>query len=111
MDSNEKHTGRKLYKVALLQGTAFVFLSLFAGAVCPSIASMVQGPEGPATWQASLLLGLRWYWTFPIGIVLAVLTIWISSKLPETARAIFGLFTSLVLLAIAAFLTWLMLSM
>jgi hypothetical protein len=111
METAEKHTDRKLYKIALLQGFAFIFLSLFAGAVCPSIASMVQDPESPASWQASLLFGLKWYWTLPVGIALAGLIIWISSKLSETAKALFGLFMGLVLLAIAVFLAWLMLSL
>ncbi len=111
MDANGKHTGRALSKIAILQGVAMIFLAFFAGVVCPRIAGMVQDPENPASWQASLLFGLRWHWTLPVGIVLAVLTGWISSRLKETARAVFGLLISLALLAFAVFLTWLMLSM
>jgi hypothetical protein len=111
MNTNVKQSARTLSKVALLQGFAFIFLSLFAGAVCPSIASMLQDPESPTSWQASFLFGLKWYWTLPVGIALAGLIILISSKLPETAKAIFALITGLALLAFAVFLSWLMLSM
>jgi hypothetical protein len=110
MNNNENRSERTFSKIAVLQGVAFVFLSLFAGVVCPSIANLTQDPENPTSWQASLLLGLRWYWTLPVGAILAVLTIVVSNRLPPTPRAIFGLVISLVLLAFAIFLMWLMLS-
>jgi hypothetical protein len=110
MNHNGKRAGRTFNKIALLQGVVFIFLSLFAGVVCPFIARLVHFPDDGAPWQASLLFGLNWYWTLPVGIVLAVLIIWISNKLPEKARVIFGFFTSMVLLAFALFLTWLLLS-
>jgi hypothetical protein len=106
----EKPTAGALSKIAIFQGIAMILLALFAGAVCPQIAGMLQDPENPASWQASLLFGLKWHWTLPVGVVLAVLTVWISSRLQEKGKAVFLLLASLLLLAFAGFLTWLMLS-
>jgi hypothetical protein len=110
MDANEKPIKRPSYKIAFFQGFAFIFLSLFAGVVCPMFTFMAFDPEGEDSWKKSVLMNLHWHWTLPIGILLAVLTYLISSKLPPTAKAVFGLLVGLFLLAIALSLSWLMLS-
>jgi hypothetical protein len=109
VNTKDKSTARSSNKIAILQGFAFVFLSVFAGVICPLFTSMFRGPVGGDSWQAWLLTNLHWHWTVPLGVVLAVLTVWISNKLSQTARAVFGLVVSLVLLGFALLLTWLML--
>jgi hypothetical protein len=110
MDTDEKTVARPSNKIAFFQGFAFIFLSLFAGVVCPMFTFMAFDPDGAESWQTSLLMKLHWHWTLPIGIVLAILTVAISRKLQPTAKAVFGLLVGLFLLAIALFMSWLMLS-
>ena len=81
-------TSGLLRKIPILEAVAFVFLSLYAVTVCPFVLNMQTGGE-PVSWPARFVQGLRWYWTLPVGVVLAALTIWIPRSLSETATAIF----------------------
>ena len=62
MDDEERAI-RNVRTLRILQAVPVVFLSLFAGIVCPYMAGRHTPSADTPGWQVSVLLGLHWHWT------------------------------------------------
>ena len=110
MDDEERAI-RNVRTLRILQPVAVVFLSLFAGIVCPYVAARHTPSADTARWQVSVLLDLHWHWTLPVGIGLAMVLFWSLGRIRPIPGLVFGFLVSLALVTTAAFLTYALLSL
>jgi hypothetical protein len=107
---DEERAQPSVRTLRIVQPVAILFLSLFAGVVCPHLGQQSWESEKATGWQEAVLLNLHGPWTLPVGMGLAAAVFLVLCKIPPAAGVVFGLVVSLLLLVSAGLLTWVLLS-